>query len=91
MDRKTRVQGALLSRGNSQKSVATASQVSEATVSKIVAGTYPIKSVRSRRTRDAVLQELSAQSGLSLRKLKQLTTAETAVDESEVATATEAA
>lgn len=73
MDRKARIQGALVARGCSQRTVASACGVSEATVSKILAGAYAQRSVRSRRTRHRVLLEIARQSGLALEELQALT------------------
>lgn len=73
MDRKARIQGALISRGKSQQSIAAAMGVSEATVSKVIAGTYPLRSVRSKRMRAAVLEEIGRQSGIPVGELQVLT------------------
>lgn len=72
MDRKARIQGELRMRGNSQKTVADAAGVSEATVSKVVADQYSRATVSSRRTRDAVLKALSAQTGLAIAEIEAL-------------------
>lgn len=71
MDRKAHIQGALRMHGNSQKTVALAAGVSEATVSGVVAGTYPSRTVSSRRTRASVLDVIAAQSGIPRRELEQ--------------------
>lgn len=75
MDRKDRIQGALRMHGNSQKSVAAGAGVSEATVSKVIAETYPSRTVSSRRTRARVLDVIAAQSGIPRRELEQPATA----------------
>lgn len=72
------IQGALLSRGNSQGRVARQLRISEGTVSKVIAGTYPQRTVLSRRMRHAVLLELEKQTGIPLDELQALTAPQTA-------------
>lgn len=59
MDRKQMLQDLLKDRGIAQKKVARALSLSEATISKVVAGRYPLRSVRSRRTRFGVLEYMA--------------------------------
>lgn len=70
-----RIQGALLSRGITQRAFADVCRVHESTVSRILRAEYPVRSVRSKRTRAAVLRLLETYTGIAIGELEELTTA----------------
>lgn len=78
MDRKREVQGALVAAGSNYSEVARELDLSIGTVSRILSGKYPLRSVLSQRTRDLVLGHVSAKTGIDIAKLRELTTAEQA-------------
>lgn len=70
-----RIIGALRAAGMKQRDVASHCSVSEGTVSKILRGKYPLRSVLSKRTRESVLELVSAKTGISIEELRELTAA----------------
>jgi DNA-binding LacI/PurR family transcriptional regulator len=75
MRRKTRTQEQLEELDITQRAIALEAQTSTATVSKILTGVYPVRSVRSRRTRKRVLQLVSAKTGIPIEEIERETTA----------------
>jgi predicted transcriptional regulator len=73
--RKEVVRGELVKVGSSQAAIARELGINNSTVSRILDGTYPQRQVRSRRTRQAVLQLVSEKTGLAMAELEELTTA----------------
>lgn len=75
MDRKKWLRAQLLQAGYSQRELAVELQVNEGTVSRILRGEYPIRSVRSKRTAKRVLELVSEKTGLSMDELQAETAA----------------
>jgi predicted transcriptional regulator len=75
MRRKDEIRGELVKVGSSQSAVARELGISNTTVSRILDGSYPLRQVRSRRTRVRVLELVSAKTGIPMSELDEMTTA----------------
>lgn len=69
MDRKKRLRVRLVELGLTQRQLAEGAAIHESALSQILAGKYPLRSVRSRRTHDRVVQHVAKVTGIPVADL----------------------
>lgn len=69
MDRKKRLRMRLVELGLTQRQLAKGAAIHESALSQILLGKYPLRSVRSRRTRERVVRHVSEVTGIPVAEL----------------------